>query len=165
MSAQYFRAPGSGAASSLFAWRPALRDANDDVRVAYVDAAARAIDTMHNSGWIAGAVNQAVASTVGVALRLSARPDRDALGWADEAATDWANTVERRWIMWSENPVECDAAGNLTMGQLTASVLRNWYAYLDAKGIGQVIEVEITLKRADAPRASNFFAAVIGLLR
>lgn len=130
--AQYFRAPASGGAAALFGWRPALRDAREDVSVAYMDAAARAIDTMHNSGWIAGAVDQAVASTVGVALRLQARPDRVMLGWSDEQAEDWTNLVERRWIMWSESPVECDAAGIHTMGQLTASVLRTWFAYGEA---------------------------------
>lgn len=30
-SAQYFRSPGSGGAAALFSWRPALRDAKDDV--------------------------------------------------------------------------------------------------------------------------------------
>src|SRR5690606_24053395 len=89
----------------------------------------RAIDTLHNSGWIAGAVDQAVVSTIGVALRLAARPDRAALGWTDTQAEEWINKVERRWILWSENPVECDAAGKHTMGQLTASFLKTWYAY------------------------------------
>jgi len=130
--AQYFRAPASGGAAALFAWRPALRDARDDVASAYVDAAARAIDTIHNSGWIAGAVEQAVASTIGVSLRLQARPDRDVLGWSDEQAEEWTNIVERRWLLWSEDPYECDAAGKHTIGQLTASVLRTWFAYGEA---------------------------------
>jgi phage portal protein, lambda family len=130
--AQFFNAPASGGASSLFAWRPALRDARDDVASAYVLAAARAIDTLHNSGWIAGAVEQAVASTVGVSLRLQARPDRTVLGWSDAEAERWTDIVERRWTLWSENPVECDAAGTHTIGQLTAQVLRCWFAYGEA---------------------------------
>lgn len=130
--AQYFRAPASGGAAALFGWRPALRDARADVMSAYLEAAARAIDTMHNSGWISGAVDQAVASTVGVSLRLAALPDRDVLGWSDEEADNWKNTVERRWILWSENPAECDAGGKHTMGQLTGSVLRTWFAYGEA---------------------------------
>lgn len=147
MRAKYFNAPGSGGGSALFAWRPALRDARDDVSVAYIDAAARAIDTLHNSGWIAGAVDQAVASTVGVALRLSARPDRAALGWSDKTAEDWTNMVERRWIMWSENPLECDAAGKLTMGQMTGQVLRSWFAYGEALALLPHIRRDISLTR------------------
>ena len=38
-------------------------------------------------------------------------------------------------------------------------------SYLDAKGVGQVIDVDITLKRADAPNAANFFAAISGILQ
>lgn len=130
--ARYFMSPASGGASALFAWRPALRDARDDVYEAWVSAAARAIDTLHNSGWIAGAVDQAVASTIGESLRLSARPDRPVLGWTDDEAEAWSDLVERRWIMWSERPIECDAAGKNTIGQLTAQVLRSHYAYGEA---------------------------------
>ena len=131
-SAQYFRSPGSGGGAALFAWRPALRDAREDVASAYIEAAARAIDALHNSGWIAGAVEQAVASTIGTGLRLSPRPDRIALGWDEKQAEEWTSLVERRWILWAENPVECDAAGKHSIGELTAAVLKTWYAYGEA---------------------------------
>lgn len=36
--------------------------------------------------------------------------------------------------------------------------------YLDAKGVGQVIEVDITLKRSDAPGVGNLFSILSGLL-
>lgn len=36
--------------------------------------------------------------------------------------------------------------------------------YLDAKGVGRVIDVDIQLKRADAPTASGFFASIAGLI-
>lgn len=145
--AQYFRGPASGGAAALFAWRPALRDAREDVMSAYVEAAARAIDTLHNSGWISGAVDQAVASTIGVALRLQARPDRTILGWSDDEAEEWTNTVERRWILWSENPLECDAGGKFTIGQLTAQVLRSWFAYGEAVALLPAIQRSVSLTR------------------
>jgi len=37
-------------------------------------------------------------------------------------------------------------------------------SYLDARGVGQQIDVEITLRRADAPQDADFFAIVIGTL-
>lgn len=37
--------------------------------------------------------------------------------------------------------------------------------YLDEHGVGQVVDVEITLRRADAPGASGIFTSVIGLLQ
>ena len=146
-SAQYFRSPGSGGAAALFAWRPSLRDAREDVARSYVEAAARAIDALHNSGWIAGAVEQAVASTIGTGLRLAPRPDRIALGWDEEQADDWTSRVERRWILWSENPVECDAAGKHSIGELTAMVLKTWYAYGEAVSLLPSIRRDVALSR------------------
>lgn len=35
--------------------------------------------------------------------------------------------------------------------------------YLDAKGVGQVIEVDITLKRSDAPGLGSLFSIISGL--
>lgn len=37
-------------------------------------------------------------------------------------------------------------------------------SYLDAKGVGRVVEVDISLKRADAPGPANMFASIAGLL-
>ena len=45
-------------------WRPALREAADDVGASRDMAAARTIDLIPNSGWMAGAIDQAVANTV-----------------------------------------------------------------------------------------------------
>lgn len=143
-SAQYFRSPGSGGAAALFAWRPALRDAREDVARSYVEAAARAIDALHNSGWISGAVDQAVASTIGTGLRLSPRPDRIILGWDEKQAEEWTSRVERRWILWGENPVECDAAGKHSIAELTAMVLKTWYAY------GEAISLLPSIRRSSA---------------
>jgi Phage portal protein, lambda family len=82
-------------------WRPALRDASDDVGKAWTDAAARAIDTIHNSGWIAGAIDQAVANTVGTGLRLKCAPESEQLGMSDADARKWARTVEQRFGSWA----------------------------------------------------------------
>lgn len=62
-------------------WNPALREARDDVRTAWTVAAARAVEALQNSGWLAGAINKAVAAVVGTGLKLNAAPDQDELGW------------------------------------------------------------------------------------
>ena len=116
----------------FFNWNPALREQRDDVRVAYMEAAARTIDMMHNSGWLAGAVDQSISSTIGTGLRLAARPDREALGWTSEAADKWSETVERRWETWAGNALECDVAGKMTMAQQTDTVLRSNYSHGEA---------------------------------
>jgi hypothetical protein len=54
-------------------WRPALREAADDVGPPGTWRA-RAIDLIQNSGWMAGALDQAVANTVGTGF--ASRPCR-----------------------------------------------------------------------------------------
>ena len=103
-------------------WNPALRDTRDDIRQSYLQAAARAIDSIHNSGWLSGGVNQSIAATMGTSLRLASQPDADALGWKKEAADEWARSTERRWEAWAKNPMECDAGGRFTMGQQARAV-------------------------------------------
>ena len=116
----------------FFSWRPALRDQREDVRAAYLQAASRAIDTIHNSGWISGAINQAIASTMGSGLRLAAKPDFEALGWDKEAADKWARATERRFEAWGKNPAECDAEGRQTLGQQARSVMQSYYSHGEA---------------------------------
>lgn len=144
-------APRPGAAymrgeqsSFFFGWRPTLRDPRDDVRAAWVNAAARAIDTLHNSGWIAGGVEQAVAMTVGPGLKLNAVPDYEAIGWTSDEASEWARKVERRWEAWSENPVECDLTGRQTIAQMTAAAYRSWF------GPGEIVAQLPSYRRAIA---------------
>src|SRR5262245_55611013 len=103
----------------LYTWRPALREPAADVMASYNLAAARAIETIQNSGWISGGIEQAIASTIGVALRLAAKPDDKALGWSPEMASEWAREVEARWENYANRPHECDARGESTLGKLT----------------------------------------------
>lgn len=125
-SAAYMR---GGASPFFMNWNPALRDQRHDVHRSYQQAAARAIDVLHNNGWIAGAVDQALSSTIGTGLRLAARPDREILGWDTKKAHQWSELVERRWAIWADNPLECDAAGKMSMAQLTENVLRAHYSH------------------------------------
>lgn len=128
-------------------WNPSLRETRDDVAESYQQAAARAIDAAQNSGWIAGAIDQSIAVTMGTGLRLAARPDRIALGWDAKQANDWSEIVERRWAIWSETPVECDAAGKMTVGQMTDAVLRGYYSHGEALALLPYIRRPISQSR------------------
>ncbi|MFU8777935.1 MAG: phage portal protein [Roseovarius sp.] len=107
-------------------WRPALRDAQDDISEAWDDAAARVNDLLHNNGWLAGAVDQAVANTVGTGLRLKAIPENEVFGMSSAAASQWSKTVERRFELWSRNAQECDVQGLRTFGQMQSAAFRSW---------------------------------------
>ena len=109
-------------------WHPPLRDAADDVAVSWSRAAARATDIIHNSGWITGAIDQAVANTVGTGLRLSSMPDAAALGITAGEASKLGRQIERRFELWARNPYECDIEARRTFGQMQAAVFRAWFA-------------------------------------
>lgn len=116
----------------FFNWRPALRDTRDDVRQSYMVAAARAVDAIQNSGWLAGAINQSVASTMGNGLRLASKPDAAVLGWTQDEVDEWSQKTERAFEAWSLNPMECDARGVQTLGQLARSVMMSYYSHGEA---------------------------------
>lgn len=131
--ARYMR----GEQSPFFtSWKPALRDQGSDVAAGYAMAAARTIDMIHNSGWLAGAVSQAVASTIGTGLRLAAKPDIKELGWTQDEANEWSRSVERRWEAWANEPMECDAGGRMNMGEQTGAVLRSFFSH--GEGLGMI---------------------------
>ena len=131
------RSPSAGfmrdsSAGFLSSWRPTLRDSQDDVRQSWGLAAARTIDTLQNSGWLAGAIEQASADTIGNGLRLNATPDLDVLGLDEDAGHDLCRKIERRWRAWSTNPLECDARGKRTIADLTDAAIHHHYAFGEA---------------------------------
>jgi hypothetical protein len=93
-------------------------EAADDVGASWDLAAARTIDLIQNSGWMAGALDQAVANSVGTGLRLKAMPENDLFGMSNAEAESWAQTVEQRWSLWAEKPYECDIEGRRSFGLL-----------------------------------------------
>jgi capsid protein len=109
-------------------WRPALRDASDDVGASWDLAAARTIDLIQNSCWIAGALDQAVANTVGTGLRLKAMPENDVFGMSNDQAERWAQVVEQRWGLWADRAYECDIEGRRSFGLMQAAAFRSWFA-------------------------------------
>ena len=130
-------------------WRPPLRKAQDDVRQSWDKAVARAFDLIHNSGWITGMVEQAVANTVGTGLRLRAVPDHEELGITAEEARELGQTFERRFRAWSSNAQECDVEGRFTFPQLQAAAFRAWFA------TGEIWEEFVVRNRVGASYATK----------
>lgn len=110
-------------------WRPPLREPQSELAAAWDGAAARVIDAVHNSGWLAGAIDQAVANTVGTGMRLKVAPDAALIGMAEGEARRWAQLVEQRFTAWARNPVECDVTGLRTFAQMQEAAFRGWIAY------------------------------------
>lgn len=123
--AQYMR---GGRGITFAGWRPALRDTQDDISEAWETAAARVVDLLHNNGWLSGAIDQAVANTVGDGLRLKCMPENTVFGMAEPEARAWARLVEQRFELWARNAQECDIEGRRTFGQMQGAAFRTWLA-------------------------------------
>lgn len=117
-----------GASPFFSGWQPALRESREDVRVAWSKAAARATDLIQNSGFVAGGIDQSTAQVVGTGLRLNAMPDAEALGMTAGEAAVLGRTIERRFELWADRPIECDIEGRRTLGQNAAAAYRGWMA-------------------------------------
>ncbi|WP_336801818.1 phage tail protein [Kaistia sp. MMO-174] len=50
------------------------------------------------------------------------------------------------------------------MGWFVVEKVGEKSSYLGAQGVGRVIDVDIAIKRADAPTGSDFFASIMGML-
>lgn len=110
-------------------WRPPLRETQVDIANAWDAAAARVTDAIHNSGWLSGAIDQAVANTVGAnGLRLKVSPENTLFGFDDAEARKWSREVEARFGLWAARPTECDIQGLRTFGQMQDAAYRSWLA-------------------------------------
>lgn len=131
----------------FFGWNPVLRDMREDVRMGYIQAAARAIDGIQNSGWLSGAIDQSIGSMLGTGLRLASKPDHVALGWDKATADQWSRDVERRFEGWCRSPLECDAAGKQTTHQQARSVVLNYYSHGEALALLPMIDRRVSKTR------------------
>ena len=89
---------GHDTAGVLSMRRAVTRDVKVDIREAVRRSFALAFDFMQNSGWIAGAADQIIVDTIGVELKLNARPDLSRLGYNDKERSDWCRQVEDEWL-------------------------------------------------------------------
>lgn len=126
-SAAYLRSQQLGA--SIFSFpAPSLRDATDDVKSSWVQAASRTIDMIHNNGWIAGVVDAMMSVMIGDGLQLNYKPDMTWAGWDEKQTSEWARLVERRFTAYSSDPWQVDAGGRYALPQLQAAAIRQWFA-------------------------------------
>lgn len=114
--------------SFIFGWRPHLREPFHDVREGWLGAAARAVDAIQNSGFLAGAVEQATGQMIGSGLMLDAKPDLSLFGGSEAAAETWAGEVESKFNAWARSPWECDLGGRFTFGQIQDQAVRQYFA-------------------------------------
>ena len=113
----------------LHGWVAPVRRIDEAVRDAGYVATGRALDGLHNSGWLSGAIDTVVGLMVGQGLQLNADPDAKACGMTSEYRAKWTRHVQRRWRNWSTTPMECDAAGKMTIPEMTVQQCKVFFAH------------------------------------
>ncbi|MBZ8133238.1 phage portal protein [Afifella sp. IM 167] len=122
--------------SGIIASRPAvLRESRDEIRRAWPRSAAIALDILHNSGRLSGAVTQVIGDTVGDGLTLSPRPSLSRLGYDEKETRDFISLVKQAWKHWAYEARECDLRGKFTVPQLVDISLRWDMAYGETTGV------------------------------
>ena len=109
-------------------WRPPIVEPREEVAMAWPSAVGRTNDLIQNLGWIAGAIEQATANTVGLGLNLDAKPDIKALGMTPARAKSWSRMVEARWQVYANCAEEVDLEGRQTLPQMQAQAFRSYIA-------------------------------------
>lgn len=140
--AQYLRDNSSGI---LTMRRAVTRDGAVSVRESAERASALAWDFIHNSGWIAGAVDQIITDTIGDELKLSARPLLAKLGWSAEEITAWCRLVEEEWYLHVWRPQEYSLTGTETLPEHLDSVMR--YFLASGEGFGVIDYMPIGMRK------------------
>lgn len=86
---------------------------------------ARTHDIIRNNGIASGAVQIHLDNVIGAGLRLSAKPDAEALGIDDDAAAELEMQLERGFRQWANDPgCYCDASRQARFAGLIAQAYR-----------------------------------------
>lgn len=89
-------------------------------------ASAVSLDLVTTNSTIATLSENLPTQALGIGLTLSAKPDHDALGISPDEARELAHKIERAWLTWINNPLECDASGRFTLPQLATAAYRSY---------------------------------------
>ena len=102
-----------------------------------------------------GLLRRLVTNVINTGLYLEAVPEESLLGIEEDGLVDWAENVENRWRIWTDDPWLCDHSENQTFGAIQAQ------GYLEALISGDVL---VTLRQHRAtglPRVHLVNAAAV----
>jgi len=119
----------------MVSWNPQLREHQDDVRKDWEKAAARAVEGVQNSGFLTKVVETETGSVVGAGLRLSSRPDADALDISEAEASKLGRQIEAAFRSYANKPQECDAGGRMTFGKMQQAAFASYKCYGEVLGL------------------------------
>jgi lambda family phage portal protein len=89
-------------------------------------ASAVSTDLSTSNPVIATLIENLTTHNVGTGLTLSSKIDAKSLGVDAEAARVLSSQIEKAWLKWAGNPLECDLAGRHTLHDLATAGFRTW---------------------------------------
>lgn len=109
-------------------WHTVVQSADAELQGERETITGRTRDMVRSNGFASGLARTEVDSVLGArGLRLSARPDWQALGKSKAWADDFAAQAQSLYRSWAEDPLECDIAGLSDMtDQSTQHYLGTW---------------------------------------
>jgi lambda family phage portal protein len=138
----------------MAAWQPYLWSPDGEINPYRDRIVSRVRDMVRNDGWASGAVTRILDNAVGSNLRPVSRPDHRFLAnfsgnkafdhvWAKE----YASAVDANWRTWAVTDLGryCDAARNMTFGQMMRVGFRHKLVDGDALAVMQWIPERVHL--------------------
>jgi lambda family phage portal protein len=89
-------------------------------------ASAVSTDLSTSNPVIATLIENLTTNNVGTGLTLSSKIDGRALSIDADAARGLSSQIERAWLKWAGNPLECDLSGRHTLHDIAAAGFRTW---------------------------------------
>jgi lambda family phage portal protein len=89
-------------------------------------AAVVSTDLSTSNPVIATIIENLTAANVGTGLTLSSKIDAVSLGISKEAALQLSSQIEKAWLAWALNPLECDLSGRHTFHDLASAGFKTW---------------------------------------
>ncbi len=137
-------------------WSPYLWSPDGELNQYRDRIVSRARDLVRNDGWASGSVTRVLDNAIGANFRPISKPDHRFLAtYSGNAAFDavWAkefsSALDAHWRSWSDDPGHyCDAARNMTFGQMCRVAFRHELVDGDALAVMQWIPARLGLGRA-----------------
>lgn len=85
---------------------------------------ARSSQLFNENLYARGLIRRLVTNEINTGLCPESIPDEQVLGLAEDALTDWSESVENRFNLWAKSPRACDWARSSTFGEIQRAARR-----------------------------------------
>ncbi|AYR25774.1 phage portal protein [Herbaspirillum rubrisubalbicans] len=116
-------------------WFTSGKSADEDLLPDLATLRENSRDLIRNAPLAGGAINTVVTNVVGTGLAMRPAIDGEALGMSEEQVQAWQRSVTREYLLWAENPLECDSTATQNFYDLQDLAFRSALINGDAFGV------------------------------